>query len=215
MLGKTPVYCQSGPVLSRRADTLSWIQVGRAVWSTPGLLSQHTITRTPPLSPRRTQCNFTAKINKAGVVFLNKHVVPTSPNTPSTSCSFPLKINLLTVYGNCLGKMRWTQTVRSHGKALRRNYVILKKTIYWRCSANRLLVDGLTTALASCSVYRSCMWIICLGNARLVWLFACVFVTELSPPQGCHRAHCRLKLKRKSGSDNWKPPDVIPEPFSR
>lgn len=38
--GKHLYTCQSGWVLSRRADTLSWIQVGCVVWSTPGAVSQ-------------------------------------------------------------------------------------------------------------------------------------------------------------------------------
>lgn len=37
-LEKTPAS-QSGPVLSRRADTLSWTQAGCVLWSTPGAVS--------------------------------------------------------------------------------------------------------------------------------------------------------------------------------
>ena len=88
MLGKTPVYCQSGRLLSRRADTLSWIQVSCVVWSTPGLLPQtHTFTQSHGClhSLPRILCNFTVsflKISTPGVSCLNKQVVPKHPVLP-------------------------------------------------------------------------------------------------------------------------------------
>lgn len=61
-----------------------------------------TVTWTPPLSPQRIQCNFTAilrKINNSGVSCLNTNIALTFSNTTSSSCLF-LKSSASTVYGN-------------------------------------------------------------------------------------------------------------------
>lgn len=164
-LEKTPAS-QWGPVLSRRADTLSWTQIGCVLWSTPGAVS----LRGAATQSRRRLRSLSQRIQPSsaeGLGWINNYsffclnVVLTSSNTSSTYCLFTF---LLTQF-------------RGTEASLNLNCVLAWKSTQKKKLGNPkwLIYGGASQSLSDrCQIYWQRMhglvchtWIIHPGTAKL------------------------------------------------